>query len=104
MIYDNRSRIRVRIEQLLTGRRHTQTPRSALARLISNIEIVDVAGQEVTALANVLIYGDNLRGETHWAARNEVPAQAGRWRLPPGAPEVTPGQWRKPSLPCRFLV
>lgn len=71
IIYDNRSRINVRINQLKTGRRHTQTPRSELARLISNIEIVDVADQEVTALANVLIYEDNLRGETLWATRNE---------------------------------
>lgn len=71
VIYDNRSRIHIRVEQLLTGRRHTQTPRSALTRLISNIEIVEIDNQEVTALANVLIYEDNLRGETHWATRNE---------------------------------
>lgn len=70
VIYDNRSRIGVRIAQLKTGRRHTQTPRSELARQISNIEIVEVTANEVEVLANVLIYEDNLRGETLWAARN----------------------------------
>ncbi|WP_334192634.1 aromatic-ring-hydroxylating dioxygenase subunit beta [Pararhodobacter sp.] len=71
ILYDNRSRIKVRVEQLKTGRRHTQTPRSELARLISNIEVVGVEGAEVSVRANVLIYEDNLRGETLWAARNE---------------------------------
>lgn len=71
VIYDNRSRIRVRIAQLKTGRRHTQTPRSELARQISNVEVVEVSRDEVAVFANVLIYEDNLRGETLWAARNE---------------------------------
>lgn len=71
VLYDNRSRIRVRIAQLNTGRRHTQTPRSELARIISNVEITDTTENEVSVLANVLIYEDNLRGETVWAARNE---------------------------------
>src|SRR4030095_15317421 len=38
IIYDNRSRISLRIKQLLTGKRHTQTPQSRLRRLVSNIE------------------------------------------------------------------
>lgn len=70
ILYDNRSRISIRIKQLKTGRRHTQTPRSELGRIISNIEIVGVTADEVEVLANALIYEDNLRGETVWAARN----------------------------------
>ena len=80
ILYDNRSRIHVRIEQLKTGRRHTQTPRSELARMISNIEIGEVAEREVTVFANSMIYEDNLRGETVWATRNEY-----RLRLVGGA-------------------
>ena len=34
VIYDNRSRISLRIKQLLTGKRHTQTPQSRLRRLV----------------------------------------------------------------------
>jgi 3-phenylpropionate/cinnamic acid dioxygenase small subunit len=41
IIYDNRSRISLRIKQLLTGKRHTQTPQSRLRRLVSNIELMD---------------------------------------------------------------
>ena len=70
-IYDNRSRIGIRIAQLKTGKRHTQTPRSELARLVSNIEITGRDGNDVSFRANVLIFEDNLRGETVWAARNE---------------------------------
>jgi 3-phenylpropionate/cinnamic acid dioxygenase small subunit len=71
IIYDNRSRIGVRIGQLKTGRRHTQTPRSELARIISNIEIAARADNEFEVRANAFIFEDNLRGETTWAARNE---------------------------------
>lgn len=70
ILYDNRSRIGVRIRQLKTGRRHTQTPRSELARVVSNIEIVDVTDNEVSVLANTVIFEDNLRSETVWATRN----------------------------------
>ncbi len=71
IIYDNRSRIRIRIDQLKTGRRHTQTPRSELARIISNVELVEQRDDEVDVRANAFIFEDNLRGETMWAARNE---------------------------------
>lgn len=83
IVYDNRSRINIRIEQLKTGRRHTQTPRSELARLISNVELVERERDEFQVRANVLIYEDNLRGETVWAARNEYRLRLvdGRFRL-----------------------
>jgi 3-phenylpropionate/cinnamic acid dioxygenase small subunit len=71
IIYDNRSRIRIRVNQLKTGRHHTQTPRSELARIVSNIELIEQVGDEVEVRANVMIFEDNLRGETLWAARNE---------------------------------
>lgn len=71
IVYDNRSRINVRVEQLKTGRRHTQTPRSELARIIANVELVGRDGDEFHVRANAFIFEDNLRGETTWAARNE---------------------------------
>lgn len=71
IVYDNRSRLKVRIDQLKTGRRHTQTPRSGLARVVSNVQLLSRSGAEVTARANALIFEENLRGETVWATRNE---------------------------------
>jgi 3-phenylpropionate/cinnamic acid dioxygenase small subunit len=70
IIYDNRSRIRVRVDQLKTGRRHTQTPRSELARVISNVELLGQHGNELDVRANAMIFEVNLRGETVWASRN----------------------------------
>lgn len=70
VLYDNRSRISVRVNQLKTGRRHTQTPASSLARLISNVEVVSDDGTEIEVLANAMIFEVNLRGETVWGARN----------------------------------
>ncbi|WP_137388541.1 aromatic-ring-hydroxylating dioxygenase subunit beta [Rhodoligotrophos defluvii] len=70
-IYDNRSRISLRVKQLKTGKRHSQTPPSQLARIVSNIELLDEAGDEIRVAANTMIFECNMRGETVWATRNE---------------------------------
>jgi 3-phenylpropionate/cinnamic acid dioxygenase small subunit len=70
-VYDNRSRIGVRIKQLKTGKRHTQTPRSQLARIIANIEFVAQNGNEFDVRANSFIHEESLRGAATWAARND---------------------------------
>jgi 3-phenylpropionate/cinnamic acid dioxygenase small subunit len=72
IIYDNRSRISLRVKQLLTGKHHTQTPQSRLRRLVSNIELLD--GQkdgDISVASNSLIFESSLRDDTIWAARNE---------------------------------
>ncbi|WP_439855966.1 aromatic-ring-hydroxylating dioxygenase subunit beta [Pseudomonas yamanorum] len=71
IIYDNRSRIALRIKQLNTGKRHTQTPRSRLGRVLSNVEIVEVNGDEIRAAANAMVFESSLRAETVWCTRNE---------------------------------
>ena len=70
-IYDNRSRISLRIKQLKTGKRHSQTPPSKLARIISNIELLDSADSQICVAANAMIFESNMRGDTVWASRNE---------------------------------
>lgn len=72
IIYDNRSRISLRIRQLLTGKHHTQTPQSQLRRLVSNVELIEGAPSEDIAVAsNSLIFESSLRDDTIWGARNE---------------------------------
>ena len=71
LIYDNRSRIALRIKQLHTGKRHTQTPRSRLRRIISNIEILKREDDAVRVTANAVVYESNARGEMVWPSRNE---------------------------------
>jgi 3-phenylpropionate/cinnamic acid dioxygenase small subunit len=69
LIYDNRSRIALRIRQLKTGRRHSQTPPSQLARIIGNIELLRSEGPDIGVACNSQIFETNLRGDTMWAAR-----------------------------------
>lgn len=70
-IYDNRSRIALRIKQLKTGKRYTQSPPSRLARVVSNIELLDERDDSVRVAANAIVYEHCGRGETVWATRNE---------------------------------
>ena len=104
IIYDNRSRIRLRVAQLKTGRRHTQTPRSELTRLISNVELVGRAGEEVDVRANALIFEESQRGETIWGARLDY-----RLRLVDGAlrlvrKKVGLANSHKPIFTLSFLI
>jgi 3-phenylpropionate/cinnamic acid dioxygenase small subunit len=72
IIYDNRSRISLRVRQLMTGKHHTQTPQSRLRRLVSNIELMDEqGGGDIAVASNSLIFESSLRDDTLWAARNE---------------------------------
>jgi len=45
-VNDNRPRLATRLKQLRTGRRHAQTPPSAMRRLITNIEISSARSEE----------------------------------------------------------
>lgn len=71
ILYDNRSRIALRIRQYHTGKRYSQTPQSRLRRLVSNVEIVADDGTEIQAAANALVFESRTRGDTLWASRNE---------------------------------
>ncbi len=71
IIYDNRSRIALRVRQYHTGKRFSQTPQSRLRRLVSNAEVLSDDGCEIIAAANAMIFESHTRGDTIWAARNE---------------------------------
>ena len=71
IVYDNRSRISLRIKQFHTGKRFSQTPRSRLRRLVSNIEILDVGDAEIRATSNAMVFESTTRGDVIWASRNE---------------------------------
>ena len=71
IVYDNRSRISLRIRQLQTGKRLSQTPRSRLRRIVSNIEILARDGPHIVVTSNAMLFESGLRGDTVWASRNE---------------------------------
>ena len=71
IVYDNRSRINLRVRQLLTGKRHTQEPASRIRHMVTNVEIMGETegAQDVGCI--VLVYEPSMRGETLWAARTD---------------------------------
>ncbi|MBG9388053.1 aromatic-ring-hydroxylating dioxygenase subunit beta [Caenimonas aquaedulcis] len=71
ILYDNRSRIALRIRQFHTGKRFSQTPRSGLRRVVSNIEVIGDDGKEVRVCSNAIVFESHVRGDTIWASRNE---------------------------------
>lgn len=70
IIYDNRSRIALRVRQLYTGKRFSQEPASSIRRVLSNIEVRELEGGEIDARSNAIIFESNLRGEFTWSTRN----------------------------------
>ncbi|HMN80103.1 MAG TPA: aromatic-ring-hydroxylating dioxygenase subunit beta [Burkholderiaceae bacterium] len=77
ILYDNRSRIALRIRQYHTGKRYSQTPQSRLRRLVSNVEIIADDGTDIQAAANALVFESQARGDTLWASRNEYTLRRG---------------------------
>ena len=69
IVYDNRSRIGVRVRQLLSGRHYSQEPRSRIRHFVTNLEVTRRDGNEIGVGCNVMVFESNLRGETIWAAR-----------------------------------
>lgn len=83
IIYDNRSRIALRIRQFHTGKRYSQIPLSRLVRLVSNIEIIEQNGDEVRVGTSAIVYESSMRGEVLWPSRNEYLLRRidGEWRM-----------------------
>ena len=104
ILYDNRSRIRLRVKQLLTGRRHTQEPKSQLRRIISNIEILGVEGEDVRVGANSMIFESSVRDDTVWAARNEYTLRAAEDGLRMAFKKVTLANNNRAIYTLSFLV
>lgn len=71
IIYDNRSRIALRVRQFHTGKRYSQSPRSPLRRVVSNVEILENDGTNLLVTANALAFEAHARADTIWSSRNE---------------------------------
>jgi 3-phenylpropionate/cinnamic acid dioxygenase small subunit len=70
VIYDNRSRIALRVKQINTGKRHSQIPRSRLRRVVSNVEVLGTGDNgDATVEANFVLVESRERGREIWAGR-----------------------------------
>jgi len=76
LIYDNRARIGFRVRQLKTGDRHAQLPLSRLSRVVSNVVLEDVVGEEFVVRATFVLVESRADRLTTWAGST-------RYRLRP---------------------
>jgi benzoate/toluate 1,2-dioxygenase subunit beta len=86
IVFDNRSRIALRVRQLKHDKRHSQNPRSRLRRLLSNVELLhggNGEGGDIAVGANFLVYESRERGTTLWGGRSEYHLRRvdGQWRM-----------------------
>ena len=83
IIFDNRSRIALRIRQLKNDKRHAQNPKSRLRRVLGNIEILEKIEGDLVVGANFFVYESRERGTTTWAGRTEYRLRRveGAWRM-----------------------
>jgi 3-phenylpropionate/cinnamic acid dioxygenase small subunit len=104
IIYDNRSRIGLRVRQFHTGKRFSQTPRSRLRRLVSNIEILESLGDAVVVTANAMVFESTTRGDQIWVSRNEykLRREGSQWRM--AGKKVILVNNEKPLLTLSFLI
>ena len=71
VIFDNRSRLATRLNQLRTGKRYAQSPASNLRRLISNVEVLGRTEDGDTEVgANFLLLESRPRGLQLWGGRS----------------------------------
>jgi len=56
IINDNRSRLRTRLKQLMTGTRHSQAPISVMRRMLSNIVVRTAEDGLIELEANFVVY------------------------------------------------
>lgn len=71
IIYDNRSRISVRVRQFLSGKRWSAMPEIQLRRVLSNVELLEENGDEVLVASNAIYFVCSESEDEIWTARNE---------------------------------
>jgi 3-phenylpropionate/cinnamic acid dioxygenase small subunit len=107
IIFDNRNRIRTRIKQLKTGKRHAQAPQSSLRRLVSNVELIDADPahpEDVVVGANFLVAESRERGTTLWAGRYEYRLRRTEEGLKMAAKKVMLVDNDRPLYTLAFLI
>lgn len=68
-VYDNKNRLRTRVQQLLTGDRHSQLPQSRTQHLISNLEVTELGTAEVTVRSGFLVVESRLGEMNLWPGK-----------------------------------
>ena len=70
LIFDNRTRLEERIFRLKSKLIHSQTPRSRISRVISNVRVTQPVSQDLVEVSsNFLLTEARLDEVVHWAGR-----------------------------------
>jgi len=104
IIYDNRSRIALRVQQLKTGKRHAQSPPSSVRRIVSNVELLGSEGDDVLVGANFLAVESRPRGTVTWAGRSEYRLRRHAGELRMARKTVTLVDRDRPLYTLAFLI
>lgn len=104
IIYDNRSRLALRVRQFYTGKRFTQMPKSRLCRIISNVIVQGFAGDCVVVGTNAMIFESHTRGDVLWASHNEYHLRRvdGQWKM--ARKKVVLANNQNPLYTMSFLI
>jgi len=82
LVYDDRNRLEERAKRLLSKRAHAEFPHSQTRHLYSNVRIEELAGDELTARCNFVVY------RSKWDVNDIYPGRS-TYRL-----RRTPDGWR----------
>ncbi len=105
IIFDNRSRIALRVRQLHTGKRIAAEPRARISHLVSNVAAKILSNGEIEASAKAIVFESNLRGETIWSCSNRfLLRRDGTSELKMARKEVVLTNNDKPLFTLSFLI
>jgi 3-phenylpropionate/cinnamic acid dioxygenase small subunit len=81
--YDDFARLRERIDRLMSGMAHAQSPPSKTRRVIGNVQIADSDGEQALVRSAVLLYELRRGCERVYAGRMEhrMRITDGRWKI-----------------------
>ena len=102
--YDNRSRIRTRVAQLKSGKRHSQSPPSSVRRLVTNVELLGADGDDVLVGANFLAVEARERGTTLWAGRADYRLRRVDGEIRLAGKKITLVDRDRPLFTLSFLI
>jgi 3-phenylpropionate/cinnamic acid dioxygenase small subunit len=70
IIYDDRARLQQRVERLMSGAVLAQDPKPRMRRVLSNIEVEEANGGEISVQSNFILALARGGGQQIWAGRS----------------------------------
>lgn len=104
IIYDHRSRISVRVNQFNSGKRHAAEPEIKIRRVVSNIEILNIDGDEIEVASNAMLFVCSESVNDVWAARNDHTLRRVNGELMLARKKVVLVNIAKPIANMAFLI